>query len=441
MTKEKKGIKTLWMDLPEGVSSYNFWSLVLLAFLVNLSLPLFHIIQPLWLEKVIKIDKSRYGLINSNLQIIMEIMQIAFLGLLGIVSDRLGRRPLLWFGFLFFGIFFYLYGQSASIAALVGLDPITIVYIMRGINAFLFLLLWPQIITLIADYSNVENRGRGMGVVNFISIFGAFFSLLFVSQVPKLTGVMSFFYIGPLIGFLGCIIAFAGIKDRKDIGVGVKSKQREKKEWKKAFILAREKPGLRVCIFAAFAARADQSILGLFLITWAVKVAGSFGKTPEEATAAAPAMMAVNVLVATICSPVFGYLTDRFSRKLILCVSLFLSGLGYALMSSLDSPYHTQIYFAMALMGMGLSGITISAQTLTADLAPKELTGSVLGVYNTAGAIGILFFAFAGGYLFDHIGFTAPFLLKGIADFVALSYALYNWKNISHHSEQVAENA
>ena len=63
---EKKGIKTLWMELPEGVTSFSFWSLVLLAFLVNVSLPLFHIIQPLWLEKVILIDSSKYGLINSK---------------------------------------------------------------------------------------------------------------------------------------------------------------------------------------------------------------------------------------------------------------------------------------------------------------------------------------------------------------------------------------
>ena len=73
------------MELPEGVTSFNFWSLVLLAFLVNVSLPLFHIIQPLWLEKVILIDSSKYGLINSNLQIIMEIVQIVFLGYLGVV--------------------------------------------------------------------------------------------------------------------------------------------------------------------------------------------------------------------------------------------------------------------------------------------------------------------------------------------------------------------
>jgi len=436
----KKGIKTLWMELPEGVTSFNFWSLVLLAFLVNVSLPLFHIIQPLWLEKVILIDSSKYGLINSNLQIIMEIVQIVFLGYLGVVSDRIGRRPLLWFGFLLFGVFFYLYGQSSAIASLIGVEPITVVYMMRGINAFLFLLLWPQIITLIADYSFVQNRGRGMGVVNFISIFGAFFSLLFVSQIPKLTGITSFFYIGPIIGFLGFIIAFAGIRDRTGIGIGGKNRQREKKEWRKVFAVAKGKPGLRVCLFTAFAARADQSILGLFLITWAVKVAAEFSKTPEQATAMAPAMMAVNVLVASLCSPFFGYLTDRLSRKMILCCSLFLSGIGYFWMGLLESPFDPQIYIVMAFMGMGVSGITISAQTLTADLAPKDLRGSVLGAYNTSGAVGILFFAFVGGYLFDHIGYAMPFLIKGIADLLALSYAVYNWKNITHHNEKVASD-
>ncbi len=279
-----------------------------------------------------------------------------------------------------------------------------------------------------------------MGLVNFISIFGAFFSLLFVSQIPKLTGVMSFFYIGPIIGILGFIIAFAGIRDRTGIGIGVQSRQRKKKEWKKVFAVAKENPGLRVCLFTAFAARADQSILGLFLITWAVKVAAEFSKTPEQATAMAPAMMAVNVLVASLCSPLFGYLTDRLSRKMILCSSLLLSGIGYFWMGLLESPFDPQIYIVMAFMGMGVSGITISAQTLTADLAPKDLRGSVLGAYNTSGAVGILFFAFVGGYLFDHIGYAMPFLIKGIADLLALSYAVYNWKNITHHNEMVVSD-
>lgn len=431
----KEGFKTLGILLPCGIKPHNFWSLIAVAFLVNISLPLFHIIQPVWLEKVILIDSSRYGLINSNLQIVMEAIQIAFLGYLGIASDRFGRRFLLWTGFLSFGIFFYCYGLSNSLSQITGVEPIVIVYILRGINAFFFLFLWPQVITLIADYTYIENRGKGMGMVNFISIFGAVFSLIFLSQIPKLTGIMSFFYIGPIIGILGFAISFWGIKDREGIGIGIKKDKKDKKEWLKVLKLAKERPGLRVCFIAAFAARADQSILGLFLITWAVKIASDLGKTSEEATALAPAIMAVNVLLATVFSPLWGYLTDRIGRKAVLVLSLLSSGIGYVWMGLIDSPFHFEMFIIMAFIGIGLSGITIGAQTLTADLAPRKLVGSVLGVYNTFGAIGILFFAFIGGYLFDNVGYTMPFLVKGIADVFALLYAFKNWKNISHHSE------
>ena len=434
----KSGYKTLWVRIAEGLKPVNFWSLICAAFLINIILPLFHIIQPIWLEKVIKIDPSSYGKINANLQIIMEIVNIAFVGYIGILSDRFGRKILMATGYILFGSVFFVYGYSNSIAASLGIDPVIIVYILRGVNALAFLFLWPQLITLIADYTSVESRGKGMGAVNLIGILGAVISLIFLSRLPQLVGIMEFFYLGPILGVLGFTVVAAGIVDRTS-----KSKaphhSLEKKEWKRVLAAAKESVGLRVCFVSAFSARADQSILGLFLITWAIKVAQNFGKTSASATALASAAMGFNVILAALSSPLFGYLTDRWSRKSVLCICLGLSSIAYLGLSFIYSPFSPLIYLFMIFLGFGISGITIAAQTLTADLSPKEIVGSVLGGFNTTGAIGIMFFALIGGYLFDNIGYTTPFLIKGVGDILVIIYTLLNWSKIPHHKEIVEQ--
>ena len=431
---EKTSYRTLWVRISEDLKPVNFWSLICASFLINIILPLFHIIQPIWLEKVIGIDPSHYGRINANLQIIMEIVNIAFVGYIGILSDRLGRKILLVIGYIIFGTGFFIYGHSNSIAAVLGIDPIIVVYLLRGANALAFLFLWPQLITLIADYTSVESRGKGMGAVNFIGIFGAVISLVLLSKLPQLVGIMEFFYLGPILGILGFAIVTSGIADKVSRSK-VSHRSLEKKEWKKVLTAAKENVGLRICFISAFSARADQSILGLFLITWAVKVAQNFGKTSASATAIASAFMGINVVFAALSSPLFGFLTDRWSRKSVLCICLGLSGIAYLGLGFLSSPFSPLIYLFMVFLGFGISGITIAAQTLTADLSPKEIVGSVLGGFNTTGAIGIMFFALIGGYLFDNIGYATPFLIKGVCDILVILYTLLNWSKIPHHKE------
>ena len=430
----KNNFRTLWIEIPEGLKKRNFWSLIFIGFLVNAILPLFHIIQPIWLEKVIKIDPASYGKINANLQVIMEIVNIAFVGYIGILSDRLGRKILLMIGYVIFGLGFLIYGSSNAIADFIGIDAIAVVYFLRGVNALAFLFLWPQIITLIADYTSVENRGRGMGAINFVGIFGAVISLVLLSKVPKIFGISHFFYLGPVLGILGFIAVSAGIVDR-NLKKKTSHHSVEKKEWKRVLAVAKSSAGLRIGFLSAFSARADQTLLGLFLITWAVKVAPQFGKSAAAATAITSAFIGVNVVFAAISSPLWGFLTDKWSRKSVLCLCLTLSGFGYVGLFFLSSPFSPVLYFLMLLIGAGVSGITISSQTMTADLSPKEIVGSVLGAFNTTGAIGIMFFALAGGYLFDYSGYTMPFLLKGLGDIVVIIYALLSWSKIPDHRE------
>ena len=74
----------------------------------------------------------------------------------------------------------------------------------------------------------------------------------------------------------------------------------------------------------------------------------------------------------------------------------------------------------------GLTG----ANTLVSDVSPKNLLGSILGGLNSMRLIGVLFFHQVGGFLFDNVGYGAPFLLKGIASVVCGLWIFAVRKNV-----------
>ena len=65
------------------------------------------------------------------------------------------------------------------------------------------------------------------------------------------------------------------------------------------------------------------------------------------------------------------------------------------------------------LLGIGQISAFLGSQTLIGQEAPESKRGSVVGVFNTCGAIGILVASGIGGRLFDAVGPSAPFVLVG----------------------------
>ena len=76
------------------------------------------------------------------------------------------------------------------------------------------------------------------------------------------------------------------------------------------------------------------------------------------------------------------------------------------------------MYLFISLTVIGLAGTMAGSKTLASEASPKPLLGSVLGGLNTMQPIGVLLFLQVGGFLFDRVGYGAPFVLKGLANLV-----------------------
>ncbi len=102
-------------------------------------------------------------------------------------------------------------------------------------------------------------------------------------------------------------------------------------------------------------------------------------------------MITVYSLTAAIFIPIFGYLSDRFSRKVVMIPSLILFGTG-ALLSGLSASMFTDPYawimVGRTIQGMGAAGTAPIAMALTGDLFKGSEQSRVLGIFEASNGIG-----------------------------------------------------
>jgi len=96
-------------------------------------------------------------------------------------------------------------------------------------------------------------------------------------------------------------------------------------------------------------------------------------------------------VVAAVFIPILGYLSDRFSRKLIILPSLFLYGIGgilAGLAAAWFSAAFVWILIGRTLQGIGAAGTASIAMALTGDLFDKAQESKVLGIVEASNGFG-----------------------------------------------------
>lgn len=418
--------KLFGIEMPEDVRKLNFYSLFWCAMTLILALSYVAVIQPIYLKEVIGIPPAHFGKINANLLFLNEIAAILFLGLAGALSDKYGRRILMTLGLLFGGIIFILYGYSDLIAKDIGVNSLIIVYLIRFLYAVALAFAWPQIFATITDYTYKSSRGKGMAVVGLCSAIGPLLAFTLMAAIPAKFSILTAFYVCGLICMLSALVSRFGIVDRAQH----KSDEAKRpiRQLKEAMKVVRHNSALKMCYGAAFTSRADVAILGTFMIMWSVKVAETFHISSAKATMQAGLAVGIAGIVGIITAPLWGIITDRWGRIQSLALGLGLVGAGFSLLALTSDPFGMWTKICMVICGAGQFGAMIASTTLTADLSPKKVLGSVLGGFNTFGAIGIFVIGNIGGIVFDSIGYGSPFLILGSANLIVAAWALLIWK-------------
>jgi len=392
----------------------NFFNLYLATFVMSCLMILPAVLQPAFLKEVIQIPEEQAGSINAGLQSMSYVATLLFVGLVGILSDKVGRRILAISGFVACGVFYIMFGHAQDISLALGITSVKgqifITYIMRFLVGMSLITCYPQFIALVADYTETRDRGKGMALNGIMMGLGSLVVFLVLAQIARKTGLMSLFYVAGAIGFLGALISRLWLVDR------MPKEKPEKLGIQEIYKIVSKSLPLKVSYFTTFIARPDTSTIATFLILWMVYAADKYGIS--QATARGGMVMGTMGLVSFIAFPVIGVLLDRWGRVPVMICGLISGGIGFCIAGMTDNPFSPVMYLCVAFMGLGIAGAVTGANTIASEVSPRPLLGSVLGGLNTMHPLGVLFFLQIGGFLFDKVGYNTPFMMKGIVNLV-----------------------
>ncbi|NGZ07096.1 MAG: MFS transporter [Magnetococcales bacterium] len=377
-------------------------------------------LQPLYLSRVLGLGRDNAGFVNANIQAITELVDLLFVGYLGYISDRIGRIPLIVYGFLLAGITALLAPFDRWVGAVLGVNALVIFYVVRVLMSLGGTLIWPQIATLTGDYTRQEDRPLLLANVGFMMAFGVTIVYAVFMQLPEQIGVTATMWLAGFFALAGAWLA------KKLLVEMVQPRMVDRSfPFRDVWELIKREQGLRLSFLSAFTARNDMVLVGLFLMTWFVYFADLLEKTShEQAASRAGLVIGWLGLVVLITIPIWGRVTARIGRIPAIVIGLLISGIGFASMGLILNPFSWWIVIPVTIIGVGQAGCVLVPQTLALDLAPEEIRGSVLGVFNTVGCFGVIFFLQVGGILFDWLGPTVPFLFMGIVNLALFAYAL-----------------
>jgi MFS family permease len=424
------------IEIPPGLKRSNFFNMYLATFFIACLMIVPPVLEPAFLKEVINIPEEQAGSLNAGLENMSEVATLLFIGLIGILSDKVGRRILAIIGFLVCGVFYILFGHAKDISLVLGITGVAgqifVTYVIRFIIGIGLILGYPQFIALVADYTYEGDRGKGMALNGIMTGLGGVIVFGVLAQVARKTGLMSLFYISGALGFIGALVSRLWVVDRmpkekpKRLGI------------KETYNVVSKSLALKVSYVATLLARSDSMIASIFLIVWAVYAAEEFGISPVKATAKGGIIIMVGAMAAFLAFPIAGVLLDRWRRVPVVISGFIVSGVGFCLAAATENPFSPAMYLFVSLMMVGMAAATTGANTLASDASPKPLLGSILGGLNTMHPIGALFFLQVGGFLFDTVGCGAPFALKGIANLACGLWILtIRTRVVTHKAQEV----
>ncbi|MEE4184865.1 MAG: MFS transporter [Gammaproteobacteria bacterium] len=370
-------------------------------------------LTPYILKVNLGIPEAQHGRVIGNLQFLQEIIVMGCIGWWGAMSDRYGRRAIYIVGWLLMGIAYSIYAFATSLPEL---------FAYRIVFALAVAATTTNLSAIIGDYPLDESRGKMTGLSFVLNGLGAVAFFAGLNQLPDILQQQG---IGELNAGRYAYLAIAGLAFFAAlVMLGLKPGRPEGVE-EKTPIVALVREGLRaarnkriaLAYCGAFAARADMAIITLFLILWVVQSGNAAGLSTAEAQGRAGMFVGICSLTAVVWAPIFGMLCDRFDRLTVTVAAFGLAACGYGWLGLLsDVVSFAATIPALIFVGIGQSSTALAVTVLLGQEAPLALRGSVFGVQSFFGAVGILAISSGGGWLFDIVGPSTPFIAVAVAN-------------------------
>ena len=321
-----------------------------------------------------------------------SVAQMVFAPVLGRLSDRIGRKPVIIVSLLGTAIGSFVTGAAGALWVLF------LGRIIDGASGASVAVAQGAI----ADISTPEERPRLMGLL------GAAFGLGFVLG-PVIGGLAALggphvpFYLAGTVALINAIAAAVRLPETKT------SVAPEPSRRSGALTLPKSKVQLR---FALMALIASLGFSG-FEATFSLFGERRFGLT-ESSTALV--FLAVGVSLVAVQGLAIGPLTRRLGSWQLLLGGLLTTATGLVVLSGATVIPVLLVAVVIIAFGQGVSSPSVTS--IVTDLVPPERRGEALGYQQSAGALGRITGPIIAGAIFDGLNEGAPYLISA-ALFVA----------------------
>ena len=410
------GLRVGPIQLVPGITHGHLVTAIIASIATNCLMSFVNVVQPMVLTDNLAVPVSSQGTVSGNLTFISELVALCLLGPLGALSDRIGRRPVVAFGFLAMGAGYVLYPLMPSVPTL---------YASRAVFAVGVAAVAGMMATILNDYPAESSRGRMMALGGVANGVGGLIMVLGLAQLPAVLQQMGFpadrvllitFGITAIACAIISVVLWLGLHPGKGAEVTHESLITRMIHG----LRAGARPRVAVAYAAAFVARSDFVVVGTFFMLWAVQAGQQAGLTSAEATGRAGILFAVMQGTALLSAPLVGMLIDRIDRLYALALCMLIVCVGYTGVGMLETPMSPATYFLSALVGAGMMSGFLASQALIGESAEEDRRGAIIGVFGFSGAVGILFVTSLGGFLYDRWSPSGPFFLIGVMSFVLI---------------------
>lgn len=325
------------------------------------------------------------------------ILQIPF----GLLSDRIGRKKVIYLGLTLFAL--------GSFIAAFGQDIYVIIFgrLVQGTGAVA-----AAIIALLADLTREDHRGKAMATIGMsIGVtFGA--SMVIGPMLAHAVGVSGIFLMTGILA-LSAIFVVRGIVP--DPVISRVHADAETVPDQIAPVL--HDPELLRLDFGIFALHA--AMRGMFVVIPLVLVAAG-GLPAEKHWLVYLPIMAVSFFAAV---PAIIIAEKRGKMK-----PVFSTGVGLVLLSTLAmaglSGNFMGLVAALFVFFLAFNLLEATLPSLVSKIAPAGKKGTAIGIYNTCQFLGLFAGGSIGGYLAQNVGHGSVFLFAAALSAVWLVLAL-----------------
>lgn len=324
----------------------------------------------------------------------------------GRLSDRLGRKPILIAG-LIGGVISYLWIANASNVVELGAARL-VGGLMAGNVGAAF--------AAAADLADDKTRARNMGLlgaaVGFGFIAGPALGALLISETPTREGFALVCYASAALGALATLTAF--IFFRETLAPASRTQKGADRPRRLAMLMSR--PALMRFVAVMFLVIAAQALMEVTFGLW-TDVELNWG--PREVGWTLAALGAGAVLLQGGGA---GAAARALGERLTLLIGLALFAAGFGGLA-VSHEVSTMAASLVALtIGIGLA--TPALNSLIAAQADDRERGAVMGLSQSASALGRVAGPLGAGALFDQLGSAAPFVAAALLILAALFVAL-----------------